>query len=79
LLKKHTTTVWLKTSVQSTISRGSLSDFAGRPLLLCADKDSSVAELYLKRQGLYSFADIIIQTDGKNQEQVADEILNLIN
>ena len=48
-------------------------------MLADGDRVKAVRQLYTKRQNLYSFADIIVDTDNKTAIETADEILKLIN
>lgn len=76
LLKENAVTVWLKTSIENILKRDNNSQT--RPLLNGTDRVKTIKELYDKRQRFYSFADIIIITDNKDQNQTAQEILNII-
>ncbi|NMC56229.1 MAG: hypothetical protein GYA50_03295, partial [Eubacteriaceae bacterium] len=77
LLTRHTKTIWLKTSLENIIKRDTKKD--DHPMLAGSDRVKVLSQLYIKRLDLYSFADIIVDTDNKTAPKTADEILKLIN
>ena len=74
LLKKIGMVVYLKASPESIYKR--VSGNASRPLLQVDDPMKKIKDLMQQREALYELAaDIVIDTDGKTQSQVAEEIV----
>lgn len=74
LLKKLGCVVYLKISPECVWER--LKNDTTRPLLQCENPLQKIRELLEKRQALYeAAADLVIDVDGKDMEQVIAEIL----
>lgn len=75
LLKKLGCVVYLKISPECVWER--LRNDTTRPLLQCENPLQKIRELLEKRQALYeAAADLVIDVDGKDMEQVIAEILD---
>lgn len=73
LLKKLGTVVYLRISAKGVWER--LKNDTARPLLQCENPYEKIEELLKKREPVYEeAADIIVDVDGKNMEQVLAEI-----
>ena len=71
-------TILLTASIEELSHR--LSDSGNRPLLADNNTEEALTKLWLERQVNYlNTADLTIQTDGKNPEQLTEEILLHIN
>ena len=71
-------TILLTASMEELSHR--LSDSGNRPLLVDNNTEEALTKLWLERQVNYlNTADLTIQTDGKNPEQLTEEILLHIN
>ena len=71
-------TILLTASMEELSHR--LSDSGNRPLLADNNTEEALTKLWLERQLNYlNTADLTIQTDGKNPEQLTEEILLHIN
>ena len=71
-------TILLTASIEELSHR--LSDSGNRPLLADNNTEEALTKLWLERQLNYlNTADLTIQTDGKNPEQLTEEILLHIN
>ena len=71
-------TILLTASMEELSHR--LSDSGNRPLLADNNTEEALTKLWLERQLNYlNTADLNIQTDGKNPEQLTEEILLHIN
>ena len=71
-------TILLTASMEELSHR--LSDSGNRPLLADNNTEEALTKLWLERQVNYlNTADLTIQTDGKNPEQLTEEILLHIN
>jgi shikimate dehydrogenase len=78
VLKKRAWVVYLRASPESILKRVS-SSRNQRPLLQVADRAATVRSLLEYRKPIYEkWADIIIDTDGRNTEEVTAEILTRI-
>ncbi len=66
--------VYLRTEPRTVLER--TSGNSDRPLLQVADPMKKIEELLAKRKPYYERADIIVDTDGKNPREVAEEILD---
>lgn len=75
-LKRHGIVVSLTASLDVILSR--VERNLDRPLLKVEDKLGKIKELIAVRAPFYEKADITVDTDCKNPEQVADEILELV-
>ena len=75
-LKRHGIVVSLTASPEVILSR--VEKNLDRPLLKVEDKLGKIKELIASRAPCYEKADITVDTDGKNPEQVADEILEAV-
>lgn len=74
LLKRLGTVVYLQISPECVWER--LKDDTQRPLLQCENPLGKIQELLSKRASLYEeAADIVVNVDGKNMEQVLAEIM----
>lgn len=69
--------VYLQTSVDQQLER--TRHGRQRPLLFTADPRQRLAELFAQRAPLYEeIADIVVNTDGRRVQAVADEILHWV-
>lgn len=77
LLKQLGTVIYLRISAESVWER--LKDDTTRPLLQCAEPLFKIKELLEKRAPVYeAAADMIVDVDGKDMEQVLAELLDRI-
>ena len=77
-INENGTTILLTASMEELSHR--LSDSGNRPLLADDNTEEALTKLWLERQLHYlSTADFTIETDGKNPEQLTEEILLHIN
>ncbi len=77
LLKELGTVVYLRISAKSVWER--LKGDTSRPLLQCAEPLARIEELLEKRAPVYeAAADMILDVDGKDMEQVLTELLDRI-
>lgn len=76
-LKGHGIVVSLTASPEVILSR--VEKNLDRPLLKVEDKLGKIKELIASRAPFYEKSDMTVDTDGKNPEQVADEILKLVS
>ncbi len=78
LLKKLGTVVFLKVQKNTVLKR--LEYDKTRPLLASDDRDKRIEELLLYREPIYSsIADIVVEVDNKEFNQILDEICNNLN
>lgn len=78
LIKNIGLSVYLKTSPEAIYER--VKDDTSRPLLKTKDKIGKISMLLSEREEFYeNAADTIIITDGKTAEEIADEIIGLID
>ncbi len=75
-LKRHGIVVSLTASPEVILSR--VERNLDRPLLKVEDKLGKIKELIAVRAHFYEKSDITVDTDFKNPEQVADEILEAV-
>jgi len=75
-IKRHGIVASLTASPEVILSR--VDKNLDRPLLKVEDKLGKIKELIASRAPFYEKADITVDTDGKNPEQVADEILQRV-
>lgn len=72
-LKQSGVVIYLNASIEVQLSRTQASK--NRPLLQTADRRSAIEALNTQRRSLYfQAADLVIDTDGKTANQVANEI-----
>ncbi len=76
-MKENGITIYLKASVETIWER--IKDDTSRPLLQVDNPVDTARALLNKRTPMYEKADAIISTDNLSLEQVADEVLNLLN
>lgn len=77
LIKEVGVSVYLMASPDSILER--LNNDTSRPLLKEGNKLEKIKSLLSKREDFYkNAADIVIKTDGKSVEEIADEILGEI-
>lgn len=77
LLKELGTVIYLRISAKNVWER--LKGDTSRPLLQCAEPLAKIEELLEKRDPVYeAAADMILDVDGKNMEQVLSELLGRI-
>jgi len=77
-INENGVTILLTASMEELSHR--LSDSGNRPLLADDNTEEALTKLWLERQLHYlNTADFTIETDGKNPEQLTDEILIQIN
>jgi len=77
ILRESGTVVYLRVSADEAVARVGF-DSSGRPLLLGGDLRSAEA-LLRSRERLYeAAADIVVDTVGRSVEQIADEIVTLL-
>lgn len=75
-LKRHGIVINLTASPEVILSR--VERNSDRPILQVEDKIGKIKELLESRAPFYERADIAVDTEDKNPEQVADEILDLV-
>ena len=81
-IKPRGLTIYLKASIPTLCSRLNRQDPEQRPLLLShegLDQKTQVQNLLRQRESLYGLADFWVDTDEKQPEQVAHDILKLIS
>ena len=77
-INENGVTILLTASMEELSNR--LSDSGNRPLLVDDNTEEALTKLWLERQLHYlNTADCTIETDGKNPEQLTEEILVQIN
>ena len=77
-INENGVTILLTASMEELSNR--LSDSGNRPLLADENTEEALTKLWLERQLHYlNTADFTIETDGKNPEQLTEEILVQIN
>ena len=77
-INENGVTILLTASMEELSHR--LSDSGNRPLLADDNTEEALTKLWLERQLHYlNTADFTIETDGKNSEQLTEEILVQIN
>jgi shikimate kinase len=77
-INENGVTILLTASMEELSHR--LSDYGNRPLLADDNTEEALTKLWLERQLNYlNTADFTIETDGKNPEQLTEEILVQIN
>ena len=77
-INENGATILLTASMEELSHR--LSDSGNRPLLADENTEEALTKLWLERQLHYlNTADFTIETDGKNPEQLTEEILVQIN
>ena len=75
LLLKAGKVVYLKASPETVFNR--VKDDDSRPLLKCEDPLGRIKELLEERGELYdAAADLVVETDGKTPDEIAQEILD---
>lgn len=78
LFKKMGTTIYLKASPQTIYSH--VKGDTKRPLLQCDDPQKRISELMKEREEFYQkAADIVIDTNDKSVDIIADEIIREVN
>ena len=78
LINENGATILLTASMEELSHR--LSDSGNRPLLIDDNTEEALTKLWLERQLHYlNTANFTIETDGKNPEQLTEEILLHIN
>ncbi len=75
-LKKNGVLVWLQVSCEDAVRR-TLPD-SGRPLLNVSKPENAVRELLGARDPLYAQSDFKVDTTDKTVEEVAEEIMNIM-
>ena len=76
-LKKKSVVIYLSASAEVIYER--VKQYTHRPLLQNKDPQKTIKELLTTRLPYYQKADYTIETDGKTNEQVCDEILESVN
>lgn len=76
LLRRNGVIVCLTASVETILRRVGAS--RNRPLLQTEHPEKRIRELLAARQAFYEKADIVIATDGKSPQAVAEEILDRV-
>ena len=77
LIKELGKVIYLKTSPEAIYDR--VKGDSSRPLLQVDDPKKKIKELLDEREGIYEdAADIVVDTDGKNPEEIADEIIKML-
>ncbi len=74
-MKKHGVVVWLQVSLDEVLRR--CGNDKNRPLL--NQPLENLKKLFEDRQKVYSLADIKINTESKEPEKLAEEILEMLN
>ncbi len=75
LMHKLGTVVYLHADWDTLVER--LVDSSNRPLVENG-ADDKLHSLWLQRQSLYNQADVVIKTDGKSPQQVADKVISML-
>lgn len=74
LLKKLGTVIYLRATAETVCER--LAYDNTRPLLQGENPEEKVRKLMKEREGIYeSVADYMVDTDGRNVDEIADEVL----
>lgn len=74
LLKRKGKIVYLSATLETLLSRVRVD--MSRPLLQTGEVEERMKGLFAAREGIYrAVADLIVETDGKTAEEVADSIL----
>lgn len=76
-LQKNGVVIYLKADIEELFSR--VKKDYNRPLLQKKDPLEALRKLVQKREKFYQLADMTVVTDGKNPEQVADEIIEALS
>lgn len=69
-----TLSVWLRVSPEESLRRCRAEAERVRPLLRTADPEERVRELLAAREARYAHARLILDTDGRDPDALADEI-----
>jgi shikimate kinase len=75
LLRARCVTVWLRVSREIVLRRLEDPSAPRRPLLEGLEPEGLVHQLLLQREPLYAQSDVVIDTDGRTVEEVADAIV----
>jgi shikimate kinase len=75
LLRNRCVTVWLRVSEEVVLRRLEDPNSPQRPLLESLEPEVVVRTLLLQREPLYAQADIVVDTDGRTVQEVADTIV----
>lgn len=70
--------VWLRVRPETVYDRYSGLALADRPLLEVDDPRAAIGQLLAEREPLYGSADVTIDTDNRPAEDVAEQILELL-
>ncbi|MBD3161399.1 MAG: shikimate kinase [Candidatus Eisenbacteria bacterium] len=76
LLRDRCYSIWLRASLAEILRRVEAPGAPVRPLLLGSERDRVVRDLLHRRQPLYERADLVVDTDAREVEQVVEEILD---
>ncbi|MBQ8459419.1 shikimate kinase [bacterium] len=76
-LLENSTVIYLETSAEVIFER--IKNDVSRPLLCDNMSVEKIKEILGKRVNNYKFAQITINTDGKSQIEIADEIIGVLN
>jgi len=75
IMKKNGSIIWLKASIDSIYDRLKNSKEI-RPLIGNHIEKENIESLYNSRQSVYNIADISIDTDNKNLDEITKELIN---
>lgn len=73
----ETLVVWLRISPEEAVRRAR-ADLSKRPLLVAPDPVARARMLLREREPLYRMADVVIDVDGRDAEEIADEIVGML-
>ena len=77
ILKKNSTVVYLETGIDVLLERANNAN--NRPLIENINKEERLKILLNERENQYKQAHYIIKTSNKSQDEIAKEIIRLIN
>jgi len=75
IMKKNGSIIWLKASIDSIYDRLKNSKEI-RPLIGNHIEKENIESLYNSRQSVYNIADVSIDTDNKNLDEITKELIN---
>ena len=73
LLRQHSRLVWLRADAETIVVR---TRGHSRPLLEKEDRRAAVENILKEREPFYAQADVCVDTEGKNSDEVAEELYN---
>ncbi|HEX7117690.1 MAG TPA: shikimate kinase [Longimicrobiales bacterium] len=73
----ETLVVWLRVSPEEAVRRARV-DLSKRPLLTAADPIARARMLLREREPLYRMADVVVEVDGRDAHEIAEEIALMV-